>query len=160
MNDQTVITIEEAHSQIAKSSNGLVWQNLEKKHRTPEEDSEMLTAAHTSLFHWLKIGTHAHAQRGNWLLARVYTVLGEPRLAMKYANLCLELTNQFKDEMQDFDIAYAFEAIARSNALAGNLEQARSYYEMSMKAGEVLSSPEDIKIFMKDLRGGKWYGLQ
>ena len=160
MSDQERYTIEEAEQQFARSTNGLVWKYLEKKERSEVDNDEMLTAAHTSLYHWSKIGKNVHAQRGHWLLARVYTVLGESQLALRYAHRCLEITNRFPDEMQDFDIAYAYEAMARANALAGNIESARNYYEMSSKAGEGLSNPEDKDIFMKDLRGGDWYDLK
>ena len=52
----------------------------------------MVLAASASLYHWLQIGTVVNAQRGEWLLARVYTVLEKPHPAMEHALRCQELT--------------------------------------------------------------------
>ena len=60
----------------------------------------MILTASASLYHWLQIGTVVHAQRGEWLLAHVYTVLEKPRPAMEHALRCQEITdaNPERDE--------------------------------------------------------------
>lgn len=83
----------------------------------------MLHASHASLYHWLQVGTGSHHQRGEWMIAHVLTVLGNGNEAVRHANRCLELTEAHSDLMEDFDLAYAYEAMARSTALAGNIEE-------------------------------------
>lgn len=160
MSENEKYTEMEAHELFAKRFNGSVWELLEKQDRTPEEDERMIAAAYASNFHWSFVGTEVHQQRGEWILARIYTVLGEAPLAVKHASRCLELTNTFKDKMEDFDIAFAYEGIARGQALAGNGDEAREYLEMAEKAGEQIADSEDKEIFVTDLEGGEWYGVR
>jgi hypothetical protein len=61
--------------------------------------------------------------------------------------------------MQDFDLAYAEEGIARALAIVGRLEQAKQHYDKAKTAGEALVDDEDREIFMGDFGSGDWYGL-
>ena len=67
----------EAHRHFAAGLNGEVWGLLGKEERSVEEDERMVHAAHASCYHWLEIGTGLHQQRGEWLIARVYSELGQ-----------------------------------------------------------------------------------
>jgi hypothetical protein len=152
-------TLAEAHEHFAKQTNGQVWGLLEKDDRTPAEDELMEFAAITSLYHWLQAGTVVHQQRGEWMAAHVYTVLGNGPMAMRHANRCLELTEQNKGEMEDFDIAYAYEGVARANALIGDAAVAGKYLESAKAAGEEIADAESKEYFVGDLAGGDWYGV-
>lgn len=120
----------------------------------------MVAAAFGSHYHWLQIGDEVNQQRGEWMIARVYTVLGDEHMAVKHASRCLEITEEFKDKMADFDIAYAYEGIARASALAGKVDEAKGYLDLAEKAGEEISDSEDKKIFQGDLQGGDWHGIR
>jgi len=85
-------SLAEAQREFAKKTNGRVWELLGKTNQTLAEDEEMVLAAQASLYHWSQIGTGVHAQRGQWLLAHVYTVLEQPDLAMQHASRCMEFT--------------------------------------------------------------------
>ena len=152
-------TLEEAHREFAKQTNGLVWNLLGKTDRTPAEDEEMECAAFASLHHWLQVGTEVHHQRAELLISHLYTELGKAGPAIKHANRCLELTEEYKSQMEDFDIAYAHEGMARANALSGNREVARNHLELAESSRKAISNEEDKKIFMDDLNGGDWYGI-
>jgi hypothetical protein len=160
MTEVEKFTLEEAHKEFAKRTNGQVWQLLEKPERSKAEDEEMVLAAYACLYHWHYAGTEANRQRGEWLIARVHTVLGEAALALKHAERCLELTETYKDQMKDFDSANAYEGMARTHALAGNQAIAKQYLGMAEAAGRAISDPEDREIFTGDLEGGSWYGLK
>ena len=159
MSEETRYTIDEAHLEFAKKLNGRVWELLEQTARTLAEDEEMVHAAHASLFHWLNAGKEVHHQRGEWLLARVYTVLGIESEALRHAARCVELTQEYADQLSDFDPAYAYECLARANALAGNHAESKVNYELAEDAGRRIKSEEDKAMFMDDLKGGAWYGL-
>ena len=94
------------------------------------------------------------------MIAHVYTVLGDAGSAIKHAQRCLEITETHKDQMQDFDIAYAYEGMARANALAGDAETAKKYLELAKAAGEDIADAEDNEWFVGDLAGGDWYGVE
>jgi tetratricopeptide (TPR) repeat protein len=159
MSEDKMYTLEEAHTEFAKKINGEIWDYLEKKDRTPEEDEAMLMATYASYYHWTKVGTMAHRQRGEWMLSRVYTVLGRAEPALLHAQRCLDLTEANLDEMADFDKGYAFEAMARSHALAGEKDQAKEYLYKAKAVVETIADDEDRQWFEGDINGGEWYGI-
>jgi len=101
-----------------------------------------------------------HLQRGVWMLARVNTVIGNAQLATQYAQRCLELTERHQELLADFDFAFAYECMARTQALAGNRAEAQKYINMADKAGAAIQDEEDRQIFFDDFNGGEWYGLK
>ena len=160
MVNSPTFTLSEASLQFAKSLNTQVWELLQQPQRTQTEDELMVHAAHASCYHWLRSGSNLHHQRAEWLLAHVYTVLNTPDLALRHATRCFELTREFSDLMKDFDYAYAFEALARANALAGNRSEALKYIALAEKASVEIRDKEDLRIFSEDFNSGYWFGLR
>jgi len=159
MDDERLYTLAEAHGEFARELNGEVWELLDTTDRSSVDDERMLYAAWASAYHWLQAGTAVHHQRAEWLLSRVYTVLGDAPAAMAHARRCLELTETSPGEMAPFDLAYACEAIARASALAGDEHEATRYLELAREAGTRITGAEDRQIFEGDLNGGNWYGI-
>jgi tetratricopeptide (TPR) repeat protein len=160
MSEGRVFTEVEAHRHFAIQYNGKTWGLLEKPDRNQDDDDLMVYAAHTSLAHWREAGTSLHHQRGEWLIARVYAVLGIPEAALYHANRCLALTEEYADLMEDFDRAYAYEGVARANAIAGNREDALKYIDLAVRAGEAIADEQSKETFSGDLDGGEWAGLK
>ena len=76
-----------------------VWTLLDTPDRTPEQDDEMLHAAHASRYHWGELETGARLARGEWQCSRVYAVLGRPEPALHHAHRCLTMRDGvFVDE--------------------------------------------------------------
>ena len=126
----------DCHEKMAKSSFNTVWNYLDKKDRTAEDDEDMVNAVHASLYHWKILvnngkGEIVNIQRGEWIIARVYTVLKRVTPALNHAETCLKLTldNKIGDyfflrgDFSYFDIAFGYEAMARASALSGNKDE-------------------------------------
>ncbi len=159
MDEMRLYTLDEAHGEFARKLNGEVWELLETTDRSSVDDERMLYAAWASAYHWLRVGTAVHHQRAEWLLSRVYAVLGDAPAAITHARRCLELTETSPGEMEPFDLAYASEAIARASALAGDEHEATRYLKLAREAGTRIVNAEDRQIFEGDLNGGNWYGI-
>lgn len=159
MDDERLYTLDEAHGEFASQLNGEVWELLDTTDRSSADDERMLYAAWASAYHWLQAGTAVHHQRAEWMLSRVYTVLGDTPAAIAHARRCLELTETSPGEMAPFDLAYACEAIARASALAGDEPEATRYLELAREAGTRIANAEDRQIFEGDLNSGNWYGI-
>lgn len=159
MVDQEKYSLEEAHEHFAKSTNGEVWRLLGEQGRSQQEDEQLITAAYTSLYHWQKIGTAVHSQRGHWLLSHVLALLGHSELSVHYAQRCSKITEAFKVEMSDFDLAYAQEGLARAYAASGDRGKAAEHFKQAKALGEQIEDDEDRKIFMEDLMSGDWEGI-
>lgn len=151
--------IEEAHRYFAKTANGRVWSLLGQEERSVAEEVELIHAAHASLYHWLQVGTAVHHQRGEWLISHVYAVLGDAPAALRHAARCWGLTDTHKALLADFDIAYAYEGLARAHVLAGNHAEAQHYYTLAQEAGAAIADEEDRAIFTSDFTNGNWAGL-
>ncbi len=61
--------------------------------------------------------------------------------------------------MEDFDLAYAEEGLARALALAGETGRAQEHWNRAASLGDKISDPQDKKIFLNDLKTGNWYQL-
>src|SRR5512146_1014191 len=160
MDKKEIYTLDEAHEHFAKTINGRVWELLQKPDRSRSENDEMLHAAHACTYHWKFAGAAVHQQRGEWLISHVHVVLGHANEALRHAERCFELTQANKDLMKDFDIAYAFEGLARAHAMLGDEKMAGEFLYLAEQAGNGIADEEDRSIFMNDFDGGEWYGLR
>lgn len=125
------------------------WTLLETERRTPEQDDEMLHAAHASRFHWGEVGEPVHLARGEWQCARVYSVLGRAEPALWHARRCLAIVEA--NRIADFDYAAACEAMARANVTAGDLVEAAAWKARAMAALDGIGDPDDREIVEGDL---------
>jgi hypothetical protein len=140
----------ELHKKFAIDLFNLTWNLLDKKDRTQEEDDKMIHAAHASRFHWGEIGTPLEFERGEWQISRVYSVLERSEPALYHAKRCLEICK--KNNIGDFDIAFAHEALARASAVAGLKTQYEENLELARKAGQQIKKDEDKNYFMSELK--------
>ena len=154
------ITIEEAQKAFAAGYNGKVWELLEKIDRSADDNIRMLHYAHASCAHWLSAGTEVNHQRGEWMISRVNAVLGYQEASLRHALVCLRLTEEHTDKMADFDVAFAYEAMARAHAAGNNREEALEYLKLAESAGKKIADNEDRKIFQDELNGGDWNGFK
>lgn len=160
MAEEKTFTLSQAHYHFAVDYHGKTWELLDKPERTTDENQRMLDYAHASLAHWRTAGAAVRYQRGEWMLARVYAVLGQGDLALEHAHRCMEVHQQNKSEMEEFDLPFAYEAIARAYAVSGNPAEAKRFLAMAKKAGEAIQAQEDKDIFFKELEGGNWNGVK
>ena len=134
MSENTDSGLRERHEEFAKSAFNLTWDLLDKKDRTEQDDARMVHAAHASLFHWGEIGTPLHWLRGEWQISRVYSVLGRPQAAIRRAQTSLDLCEAHG--IGDFDLTFAYEALARAHAVAGDAAKSQAYLKQAELASE------------------------
>jgi hypothetical protein len=108
----------EAERALAKELFNGAWDLLDRDGRTAADDDAMLHMAHASRHHWGNVGTAVNLARGEWQCARVYAVLRRAEPATHHARRCLALCEEHG--IGDFDLAYAYEALARAAAVAGD----------------------------------------
>lgn len=125
------------------------WTLLEAERRTPEQDDEMLHAAHASRFHWGEIGEPERLARGEWQCSRVYSVLGRAEPALWHARRCLAIVEA--NGIADFDIAAASEAMARAHLTAGDLVEVAAWKARATAALDGIADADDREIIEGDL---------
>jgi DNA-binding transcriptional MerR regulator len=126
-----------------------VWRLLEKEDRSVEDDDRMLHMAHASRYHWGQVGDPVNRSRGEWQCSRVYSVLGRTEPALYHARRGLEICQAHG--IGDWDLAFAYESLARAHAVAGDKDQARAWTEQALAAAEDIAEDEDRELLRTDL---------
>ena len=125
------------------------WTLLEKPERTGRETDLMVHAAHASRFMWEEIGEPVNHARGEWQIARVYAVVERPEPALHHARRCLQIVEEH--DVGDFDLACAYEAMARAHAAAGGDDAARRYGALARETAARIADADDRALVVADL---------
>lgn len=119
--------------------------------RTPEQDDELIHAAHASRHHWAEVGTAANLARGEWQVSRVYATLGRAEPAIYHARRCLAYCESDPDALEEWDLPYAYEALARAHAVAGDTGEAERFAAGARELTEQVRDDEDREQLASDL---------
>jgi len=130
------------HRKLGISLFNRVWELMEQAERAPAEVDELIGAAHASRYHWSRAATGVNLARGDWQCSRVYAILGRGEPALWHARRCLELV-EAADDAEDWDLPFAYEALARAHAAAGHGEEAARFRHLAEQAGQTISDPDD-----------------
>lgn len=161
MSEEKKYTIDELHRYFGVEFNNAIFGFAEKEHLSEEEKEEMIQTAHAAVLHWQKFSnaTIANSQRGYYMVAKAYVKAGEKENALKYANLCFEITSKNGDELQDWDFAYAYEMKARTAAMNNDKETFEKFYTKAKEQEAKIKDPGDLKYFSQDFKGGNWFNF-
>jgi len=134
------------HRKLAVTLFNRTWHLLDlDRPRTPDENDELLHAAHASRYHWSQCGTDLQTSRGENQCARVYAALGRGEPAIYHARRCMELQAGLVD-LDAWEIASAREVMARALLCDDQLDDAKLYVEQAREALENEQDAEDREI--------------
>ena len=139
------------HRQLGVDLYNYTWTLLEKQDRTRDDDDELLNATHASAYHWSRAAGAGpqNAARSQWQISRVNAVLGRGEAALYHAERCLELCTE--NGIGDWDLAAAYEALARAHKVAGNDAEFRRNLELGRDALAQIADEEDREHIAEDL---------
>ena len=137
------------HRSFAKKCFNQTWDLIEKDDRTRDETNRMINAAHASRYHWDFVGEPVNFARGEWLISRVYAILHRAEPCLYHAGRCLEIT--LENDLEDFDLAFAYEAMARASDLAEAAVETAKYIDLAKDAGALIQDTEDRQYFFSEL---------
>src|SRR6478672_6411195 len=103
------------------------WRLIESR----EDDTLMIDCAHASAYHWAVAPEckPENRARSAWQISRAYTVAERPDDALFHAERCFQLCERYG--LGDWDLAYAYEALARASLVAGDRDAAEQYVELA-----------------------------
>lgn len=139
----------EARRRLAIDLFNHTWTLLETTDRTADQDDEMLHAAHASRYHWGEVGDATHRARGEWQCSRVYIALGRAEPAVHHARRCLAICEEHR--IGDWDLAAAYEAVARASRLAGDEADLARYRQLATEQLDRIADEEDRTIIAADV---------
>jgi len=135
---------------LASQANNRAWSLAELLQRSPEEDEEMLQAAHAAMHFWKivgKPGNHAHAAL---LLAHVYALLEQPGPAAHYLSRSLPHFTQHAGTPGE--LAFAHAVAANVATAEGNAAAYAKHYSAAEAAAARMTDPETRNMFAATLR--------
>lgn len=140
-----------AHKYFAVECFNRAWDFIDKPIRSKQEDDLMLQLSLASLWHWMQREdcTVTNLSIGYWQVSRVYALLRQVEQARHYGELCLEAA-QGKDVLP-FYRGYAYEALARTEMVAGNLDEMEKHLILAHQVAAELPNPKEKKLLLSDL---------
>jgi len=126
------------------------WDLIDKPARTADEDEEMLRLGMASLWHWSQRAdcTPTNLSIGLWQVSRIFALLGQAHNALSYARRCLEISQA----IEPVYLGYAYEALARAEAIAGNRAESEGYLAEARRAAERVMEEEERTQLLEDLK--------
>lgn len=143
-------SLKEFHLKMANENFNKAWDYIDLKEKTSEDIINMIHCAHASRYHWGVVGKPINLQRGEWQISRVYSLIDMGESALYHAKVCLELT--VKEKIEGFDLAFAYEAMARAYKILGNSDKMNHYKQLGLEVCEHIENKEDKEYTISELR--------
>ena len=138
------------HKALAVELFNKTWDYLDRTDRNQQDDLVMVNMAHTSLYHWSQVGTLENMAIGYWQISRVYAVLGWAESALSFAFASKKVCQD--NHFDGFNLAYAYEAIARGYSISKHYVKAREYVELGFTESEKVTIMDDRALLVSDLK--------
>ena len=135
---------------VGAQANNRAWRLSELTTRSPEEDEEMLQAAHASNYLWKIVGNAGNRAHAAQVLAHVYALLNSPDAANHY--FAQAETFFLERDCEPWEEACAYAVKANVAAAAGQSEVHASSYREAERRIAALPHPEERKILNATLR--------
>jgi len=156
---------EDLHRKFGVEGNNATWRELDAGGPGPDASDDdralFLYRAYASAYHWMETetATAANLARGEHLIARAAVAVGEPETAIRHATRCRDLCVANPDVVEDWDLAFAEEALARAHAASGDSATATSHHAEASRLGAAVTDEDDRKVFLDELAREPWFDL-
>ncbi|MFZ5354162.1 MAG: hypothetical protein ACOZCL_15770 [Bacillota bacterium] len=144
-----MLTIQEWHKKQAVDNFNYTWDLIDKQDKNDEDKLEMIHAAHTSRYHWGKVGGPAQLATGEWQISRVYALLGMGEGSLFHGLHSLRICRE--NNFGGFDIGFAYEAVARAYMILGDKENMLKYVKLAKECASGIEKDEDREYFLSEV---------
>jgi len=143
--------LQAAHRYFSALCFNQAWELIEKPERTPAEDEEMIRLGLASTWHWTQREdcTQTNLSIGYWQTSRIYAMLGQADNARRYGHLCLAASQA--EDVPPFYLGYAYEALARAEAVAGDGEHMEEYLAEAHRVAGTVPDDDARQMLLDDL---------
>jgi hypothetical protein len=141
-----------AHKYFSAHCFNNAWDLIDKSERTPEEDEQMIRLSLASQYHWSQRedASSTSASIGFWQTSRIYAILSQVDNARRYGQLCLDASQE--EGVEPFYLGFAYEALARAEAAAGNEQEMEDFLDKAKSAAEKIDKADEKKMLLDDLK--------
>jgi hypothetical protein len=135
---------------LASQANNHAWSLVEADARTPKQDEDMLSAAHTAKYLWAIVGNDNHRAHAALLLAHVYATLKLAGPAQHH--LGQSQTALLSPDAKPWEQALAHAVAANVAAARGDHQAHRHHHPLAVQLVAALADAEDRKMLEATLR--------
>lgn len=135
---------------LASQANNRAWAFAEATSRTPDEEEEMLQAAHAAMYFWKIVGNDNNRAHAVQLLAHVYAFLGLSNPAAHF--LAKSQPMLLSEQAEAWEVALAHAVAANVAAAKNNSQTHRIHYHKAFELVSQLPNAEDRKVLEATLR--------
>jgi hypothetical protein len=152
MSESAELDLPAVHRHFSAECFNRAWDLIDQPDRSAEEDEQMLLLSLASLWHWTQRQDCQPVNKsiGYWQVSRVYALLGQADNARRFGQLCLQASQVVG--IPPFYLGFAYEALARAEAVAGNRQQMANYLEKAQRAAEQVADAEEKNMLLSDLQ--------
>jgi hypothetical protein len=158
-----MVDLGDAHRWFGVHLNNEAWKLIDDQAITPDlsqrQKEEALYRAYASVFHWMNVGHAMNQGRGEHLVSRTAVLVGAADVAIRHAQRYLDLIESHPDLAEDWDRAFAFEAIARAQAMAGETSPARVAKAEAVRLCAMIAEEEERATVETELSREPWFGI-
>lgn len=139
IDDDGTVTQDDVHRAQAVHANNAAWELLTTPVRSPAQDEELLRRAYAAAYHWALTpsATPLNEVRACYMVGKAWLSLGDAERALGYAERML--ADCAVHEIDDFDLAYSLELLARASKALGKQSEA----EAAMAAARAIPVADD-----------------
>lgn len=137
------------HRKMAVDYFNSTWDLMDRADRSEEDTLKMIHMAHASRYQWGEAGTPLEWSRGEWQISRVYALAGMGESALYHGQHALKYC--LDNNIGDFDLAFAYEVIARAYALPGKDTEKEAYVERAKEESMGIAEQDDLEYFLSEL---------
>lgn len=152
MSNRLTFDLSTAHRHFSVDCFNAAWNLIDRPLRTPADEEQMLLRTFASFYHWTQRPDFSAENRAIaiWQISRVYALLGQADNARRYAEKCL--TESDSPALPAYCLAYAYEALARAEMVAGKPEKMRAWLARALSLAEKLAEVETRQNLIADLQ--------
>jgi len=138
--------------------NNVTWDLVDNglSESSPRTDQEQaLYGAYAAAYHWKQAGTVANHGRAEHLIATVAVAIGMLDVAKRHADRYAELIASHPEAFEDWDRAFAAEAVARVASRSGRGDAAELKAE-AHRLADAVADGQDREICLQRLAAVPW----
>ena len=145
------VNVKAAHKYFSADCFNKTWDYIDLPERTADQEEEMLRLTLASHWHWTQRKDYepTNASIANWQVSRVFALLGQADNARRFALRCLEAIEN--TDVPPFYTGYAYEALARAEAAAGDEVSMREYIDKARGAAGSVDDEKSKQMLLSDL---------
>ena len=145
------VKVKAAHKFFSVDCFNKTWAYIDLQERTADQEEEMLRLALASHWHWTQRKDYGpvNASVANWLVSRVFALMGQAGNARRFGLRSLEDIEN--EDAPPFYSGYAYEALARAEAVAGDKESMQAYLDQAHQAAAQVDDEDSKGWLLNDL---------